>query len=397
MRTVMESFRLMTNDAIRDGLELEKKNLGRSPSLKRLSNLCYGSLRKRYAGYSPYILCAISKAAGILAARNKSIKRGFSPKRPYVRKPVLVSCYGFKIENGELVVHLDSAIMESIPLNPHTKSLLSNPELRVRSFTLTLESLSICVSKDVGVMDGSQLSGTVGVDRNLRNLTVGNIKSVTQYDMTKLVRICESSRNIVRSFKRDDDRIRTKLAAKYGKRQKDRTRQFIHLISKKVVSGAKLNAKAIIFEEIKGIRKLYRKGNGQGASSRSRMNSWPFHEIKRQIEYKAAWEGVPVITLTRGETSGTTMDCPRCGERLQVPIRGDTGHYRQLWCDVCKRWRDRDLVAVLNISRRGWLRFDHSPKEGGAAEAMKRNPDVDAEPVILRVDASNLSLAREIQ
>jgi hypothetical protein len=30
------------------------------------------------------------------------------------------------------------------------------------------------------------------------------------------------------------------------------------------------------------------------------MNSWPFHEIKRQIEYKAAWEGVPVITLTVG-------------------------------------------------------------------------------------------------
>jgi transposase len=28
------------------------------------------------------------------------------------------------------------------------------------------------------------------------------------------------------------------------------------------------------------------------------MNSWPFGEFKRQVEYKAAWEGVPVITLT---------------------------------------------------------------------------------------------------
>src|ERR1700730_14759679 len=96
------------------------------------------------------------------------------------------------------------------------------------------------------------------------------------------------------------------------------------------------------------------------------MNSWPFHQIKRQIEYKAAREGVPVITLTVGET-GTTMDCPRCGERLQVPIRGDTSLYRQLWCDFCDRWRDRDLIAVLNISRRRWLRFDHSStKDGGA-------------------------------
>jgi hypothetical protein len=47
------------------------------------------------------------------------------------------------------------------------------------------------------------------------------------------------------------------------------------------------------------------------------MNSWPFFEVKRQVEYKSAWKGVPVITLTKGETRGTTMDCAKCGERLQ--------------------------------------------------------------------------------
>ncbi|MDA4131776.1 MAG: zinc ribbon domain-containing protein, partial [Thaumarchaeota archaeon] len=133
-----------------------------------------------------------------------------------------------------------------------------------------------------------------------------------------------------------------------------------------------------------------RKGNGQTRSFRARMNSWPFHEIKRQIEYKAAWEGVPVIALTKGETKGTTMDCPRCGERLQVPVRGDSEHYRQLWCEVCKKWRNRDLVAVLNISRRGRLRFDRSSKEGEAGEAVKGNAEHEGEPPILRVDASKL-------
>ncbi len=141
-----------------------------------------------------------------------------------------------------------------------------------------------------------------------------------------------------------------------------------------------------------GIRSLYRRGNGQNRSFRAKMNSWPFHQIKRRIEYKAAWEGVPVITLTRKETRGTTMDCPRCGERLQVPVRGDMEHYRQLWCKVCKRWWDRDVAAVLNISRRGWLRFDHS--KGEAGEAVRGNPQEEGsswkEPVILRVDASKL-------
>jgi putative transposase len=162
-------------------------------------------------------------------------------------------------------------------------------------------------------------------------------------------------------------------------------------VSKKVVEDAKARRQVIVFEDITGIRNLYGKGNGRRRSFRAKMNSWPFHEIKRQIQYKAAWEGVPVITLTRGETKGTTMDCPRCGERLQVPIRGDVQHHRQLWCEKCGRWRDRDVVAVMNISRRGRLRFDRSRRmEGEAREAMKGNAGHDGEPLILRVDASKL-------
>jgi putative transposase len=71
------------------------------------------------------------------------------------------------------------------------------------------------------------------------------------------------------------------------------------------------------------------------------------------------------------------------------------GHYRQLWCDTCKRWKDRDLIAVLNFSHRGWSRFDHS--KGEAGEAMKGNPrneGISKEPVILRVDASKLCQKR---
>ncbi len=301
----------------------------------------------------------------------------------------------FEKENGNLIIQLDAATSESIQLNEHTRSFLSDPTLTVRSFTLTEESLSLSVSKDSKEMD--RAVGTVGVDRNLRNLTVGNSRGVTFYDMAKVVEIGENTMSIVSSFKRDDARIRRKIASKYGRRRADRTRQLLNLVSKTVVENAKSSRQAIVFEDVSGIRGLYARGNGQGRSFRRRMNSWPYYEIKRQIEYKAAWEGVPVVTLTKGETRGTTMDCPRCGERLQVPIRGDRKHYRQLWCEGCRRWRDRDLVAVLNISRRGWLRFDHSSKEGEATEAVKGNAEHDREPPILRVDASKLRQAQKTQ
>ncbi len=394
----MESFRQMTNDCIRIGMEFQEKNENRAPSMKQLSLLSYGELRRGYGGYSQYALCAVSKAAGILSARKKSIKRGFRTRNPNVSRPTLVSCYGFKIENGNLIIRVDAEILESIPLNSHTRTfLVSDPSLRVRSFTLTRESLSLCISKDVKEMDRRELVGTIGVDRNLRNITVGDGKRVTYYDMMQAVDVAENTRSIVRSFKRADVRIRRRIASKYGKRRRDRIRQLLNLVSKTIVENAKANKQAIVFENIKGIRKLYRTGNGQGRSFRGRMNSLPFHEVKRQVEYKAAWEGVPVITLTKGETRGTTMDCPRCGERLQVPIQGDKEHYRELWCEVCKRWRDRDLVAVMNISRKGWLRFDHSSKKGEAEEAVRGNVEHDLEPLILRVDASKLRHARLTQ
>ncbi|MDA4115073.1 MAG: transposase [Thaumarchaeota archaeon] len=383
---LMECFRQMTNHSIRIGLEFERK-YGITPPMRELSRLSYAHL-KSYQCYAQYRLCAISRAAGILSSRKKSIKRGFPTRSPFVSKRMIVSCYGFDIQDGHLVIHLVSGASESIALNSHTLDVISNPTVRVCSFTLTEKSLCLCISKEVPTPNLAEVRGAIGIDRNLRNVTVGNEEVVTYYDVSKAAKVAENTRRIIASFKRGDRRVRQGLISKYGNRRRERIERILHLVSRDIVERAKAKRQIIVFEEIKGIRNLYRKGNRQGKSYRAQMNSWPFYEVKRQIEYKAAWEGVPTITLSRRETRGTTMDCPQCGERLQVPVRGDRGRYRQLWCAYCERWRDRDLIAVLNISRRGWLRSDHSSKEGGARGAMRGNPEHAGEPVILRVDAS---------
>jgi len=118
------------------------------------------------------------------------------------------------------------------------------------------------------------------------------------------------------------------------------------------------------------------------------MNSWSFGEAQRQLEYKARWVGLPVIRLSRRETQGTSITCPQCGERLQE----DKRIRRRLWCGRCCVMMDRDVVAAVNLSRRGWLRFDHSRArkglEGGAVEAMRGNP---TPTVILGDDALKLT------
>jgi putative transposase len=382
MLRLMESFRQMTNTCIRIGLEND------ASSLKRLSTLSYRQLRDFHVP-SYYRLCAISKAAGILAARKKSLKRGYRTRNPYLKKLLLTSCYGFKIVDESLLIPVGRREFDAIPLNTHTLHILADPKLTTRSFTLTPESLSLCISKDVKPL--MKLTDVAGVDRNLNSLTVGNSAAVTYYDMSKATKIAETTRDIIGSFKRNDTRVRTAIVGKYGERKKNRIRQLLHKVSKQVVDAALKHKQGIIFEDIREIRRLYRKGNGQGRGYRARMNSWPFHEVKRQVEYKAAWVGVPVITLSRSETGGTSRLCPRCGERLQSSRELS----RKLWCQRCREMFDRDLVAVLNISRRGRVRFARS--EGVGVEAMVQEPDAGLgwPKVILKVDPTKPTQGHE--
>ena len=132
----------MTNDCIRIGLAND------ASTLRRLTNLSYRELR-RYRVVSYYKLHAISRAAGILASRKKSIRRGVETKSPYAVKPQLVSCYGFKMENGRLRVPLGERRYFDVPLNRHTQEVLSQPGLTVRSFTLTPSTVSLTISREV--------------------------------------------------------------------------------------------------------------------------------------------------------------------------------------------------------------------------------------------------------
>jgi putative transposase len=360
----LEVFRRMVNESIRIGIAND------ASSLRRLSLLSYNQLAQ-YDSPSCYKLCAISRAAGILAARKKSLKRGFPTRMPYAVRPQLISCYSFKTKNGGLEIPLSRGKRLSIPLTNHTLDIISQAMVKVRSFTLTRNRLCLSIARDVATIE---CASTVGVDRNLRNLTVGNESQTHQYDLSETVRIAKTTVRIVASFKRDDVRIRRVIASKYGERRAARTGHLLHTATKTVVEAAVQQRQAVVLENIQGIRVLYRKGNGQTRKYRGRMNGWSFREAQRQLEYKARWTGLPIIHLSRRETRGSSVTCPRCGERLQ----SDKRLARKLWCGRCRIVMDRDIVAAVNISRRGRVRFARSrpliEAQGGAAEAVKGNP-----------------------
>src|SRR5256712_2482009 len=187
--------------------------------------------------------------------------------------------------------------------------------------------------------------------------------------MLKATRIKSDYRFVNSHFKRNDSRIRKRVHGKYGRKQRNRVQPLIHNVSRRVVDEAKNRRYGIVMERLTGMRRLYRKGNGQSRNYRARMNGWSYGELQRQIMYKARWEGVKVIYIPARNTS---KRCSICGYNTLE------GTHRKLWCPHCGTILDRDENAARNIAA-GGLRF--SPN-GPPGKAVKGNPTT----VIPRVD-----------
>ncbi len=371
---MMETFRDMVNRCIKIGLE---NNI---TTLQRFSSMFYHEL-DHYSIQSKYKLTAMSQACGRLSQMKKNIKKGRKVAPPFVRKPFLVSCYGFRINGMLLSIPIGNRNYINVVLNRRMLQKLSEKGVQPRSFIITPNSISISIKKEIEELKPSNI---IGIDRNLRNTTISTSTGPIMYQTNKLLSIKENSQFVRASFRRNDKRVKNKFFSQRRNRQSRRIQQYLHIISKDIVSRAKKTKSMIVFEEIKEIRKLYRKGNGQGKKFRRRLNSWSFYELQRQIQYKSAWEGIPVRFVNPRRTSQL---CPICGDRIQE----DRFHRRKLLCINCGKSMDRDIVASMNVAYKGWSRFCHP--RGLPEEAVKRNVGT-LQPLILGVDGSKLQIQK---
>lgn len=357
---MLEQFRRMMNDCVRIGLA---ENV---TSLKSLSTKTYHQL-VTYDAMSYYKLCASSRATGILRNYRKARRKNPEIKEPYARRPQLTTCYGFKIraEAGVLLLPFKPRQPLPIPLSEHVLRVLSEPGIQVRSVTLTNEALSISYAKE---LESIQPRGLIAIDRNLDNLTTADSDGeVTRQNLAKATEVKAIYREIRSHMQRNDLRISRRVAGKYGRKQRERVKQILHHASKQIVVDAKRRRFGIVMEKLTGIRKLYRKGNWQGRGYRGMMNSWSFRELQLQIEYKAQWEGIPVIYVN---PHGTSVKCSICGSRMKPEEN------RQLKCRSCGFTVDRDVNAARNILARG-VRFAPIalPGEAMVQESSVGNPE----------------------
>ncbi len=351
LNKLMEEFRSMVNEAIRIGIE---KNI---TSKLRLRNELYPRFKNGF--HSSYISMAVFKAHALLKSYRKALKKNRHARQPYVwKKFLIVDSYAYKVFYDHIQIPTRSREFVVVPLNHYVSKVLSESNLKLGNVTLTPNTISISFSKEIKVQ---KPNGYIGIDMNLENATcVDNNGKTTLIDMSRIVSMKLKYRQVLSHFIRADSRIQKKLKQKYGKKQKNKEETFLHQESLKLA----LSSKQIFMENLTGIRKLYRKGNGQGRKFRFRLNSWSRFKLQKMIDYKSQWyNGFPVIYVN---PKGTSSKCSICEDKVLE-------ENRNVSCPRCGLHIDRDVNAAKNILARG-MQF---VPDAVQVEAMKQFKDVE--------------------
>jgi putative transposase len=179
--------------------------------------------------------------------------------------------------------------------------------------------------------------GAVGVDLGgtaLATLSTGEKFVGPKALRTLLDRLRRLSRRLSRKTKGSCNRAKAKLSlARLHARIANIRRESLHQLSASITCR---------FHTI-GIEDLNVKGMlANGRLSRAIVDmGWS--ELRRQLEYKAAWRGSQVVMADRWHPSSKT--CSDCGYRLEVLDLGT----RQWTCAACGAQHDRDVNAAVNL------------------------------------------------
>jgi putative transposase len=189
----------------------------------------------------------------------------------------------------------------------------------------------------------------IGVDRN----TTGHIAVTANPDTGKIEKFGKSALHVHRKYRDIRKRLQSEGKFKELKRIGDRESRIVkdlnHKVSRKIVTMAKDQNAALVFEDLSGIRNTRK----QNRSFRYALHSWSFYQLQQFVEYKAKLLGVPVLYV---DPAYTSQDCSRCGARGKRNGKG-------FKCPTCGHVDHSDVNAAFNIALRQKDLVDRTQKE----------------------------------
>ncbi|HEX9339907.1 MAG TPA: RNA-guided endonuclease TnpB family protein [Thermoplasmata archaeon] len=336
---LLAEFRLIVNKSIRIALRDDIR------SRVRLARTAYRRLSEEHRVYKQYIPSAFEVALAALKVYRRRVRKGKRTAAPFMRRLLLKAenqSYRLDRTTGQLRIPIrrGECVEVSLPVSEWHRSFLSDLAWGLGSLTVTPGKIVVAVRKDapepyeptaVVALDTNEdsLDGVEadGETNRLLSLPFGGVR---QLQATHFRR-----RRLLAKKKAHDRRVKRRLLAREGKRERNRVSQRLHRVSKALIAAAKVKKAAIVLEDLT----LHGAG-GRSRRMNRRLSSWPRSEIHRQIEYKAPLAGVPVIKVNPHWTSKT---CPVCGARRRDRVGQD------FVCLACDWEMDRQINAGMNI------------------------------------------------
>ena len=197
--------------------------------------------------------------------------------------------------------------------------------------------VSITVDATDTFLPSAENQGVVGIDLGvsaLATLSTGEQWLGPKPLRSLLDRLRQLSRSLSRKVKgsRNRDRAKRRLARLHA-RIANMRRDGLHKLTTSVTRR---------FHTI-GIEDLNVKGMLANRHLSRAIADMGFHELRRQLSYKAAWRGGHVVVVDRWYPSSKTCSC--CGYRLKELALGT----RSWTCPGCGVHHDRDINAAVNL------------------------------------------------
>jgi len=197
--------------------------------------------------------------------------------------------------------------------------------------------VSITVDATDASLSPAENQGVVGIDLGvsaLATLSTGEQWLGPKPLRSLLDRLRQLARSLSRKVKgsRNRDRVKRRLARLHA-RIANMRRDGLHKLTTSVTRR---------FHTI-GIEDLNVKGMLANRHLSRAIADMGFHELRRQLSYKAAWRGGHVVVVDRWYPSSKTCSC--CGYRLKELALGT----RSWTCPGCGVHHDRDINAAVNL------------------------------------------------
>ncbi len=351
VRALMGDFRLLVNECLREMLTNDLTSRGAISRFARTR-----ALETRVTGTIG--LAAADVARSLASGHRRRLHQGIRCRVPYVRTPfvrVPETAFHFDLDTGRLRLSLRRGEWTSlvVPVSNYHRKVLTHPSGRVTQVHIGLRRVVFVYARKVPEpyapvslvaldTNESSLDG-VQVDLESASFVRVGFPEIRELQFRHMGR-----RRYLGRKKAHDRRLARWLLGREGRRERNRIRSRLHVLTRTLIDQLAVQHSALALEDLTHLPRPRRKGmRGRTSvlSSRSfrrRLSSWPRAELHRQLAYKAQDRGVPIRWVDPYLSSRT---CPKCGEvserRRRVGTRFD--------CAKCGWSLDRQLNAGLNL------------------------------------------------